>query len=197
MPQSIPFDRPITRDTIIDYLQAVFDGWGSQVYLGEAVTTAQHMLQAATLAAQEDAADHEIAAALLHDLGHFQNAIPHQVLAAGADNHHESAGADFLAEYFPATVIEPIRQHVATKRYLCAVETGYFDTLSSASVASLKSQGGPMNAAEVATFDALPQRDACIRVRRWDEAAKDPAMAHLGFADFRTILQGLVLMKRH
>jgi predicted HD phosphohydrolase len=39
-------------------------------------------------------------------------------------------------------------------------------------VRSLKLQGGPMTAEEVAAFRALPQADAAVRLRRYDEAAK-------------------------
>ena len=76
-----------------------------------------------------------------------------------------------------------MRLHVAAKRYLCAIEPAYFGQLSPDSVLSLKLQGGAMSAAEVDAFRALPQSEAAVRLRRFDEAAKvkdlqTPPVAH-------------------
>ena len=62
--------------------------------------------------------------------------------------------------------------HVDAKRYLCAVEPGYFEILSPASVRSLELQGGPMSEGEVGEFEALPYFAAAVALRRWDEGAK-------------------------
>lgn len=67
-----------------------------------------------------------------------------------------------------------MRLHVAAKRYLCAVEPSYVDELSASSKLSLELQGGPMNAAEVSAFEALPHFAAACRLRRYDDIAKDP-----------------------
>ena len=45
---------------------------------------------------------------------------------AGHDNRHGVRGAAWLAQWFPPAVTEPVRLHVAAKRYLCAVEPSYF-----------------------------------------------------------------------
>lgn len=39
---------------------------------------------------------------------------------------------------------------------------------------TLEHQGGPMTAEEARTFQEDPQFDAILRMRRWDERAKDP-----------------------
>ncbi len=56
---------------IIDRIADIFERRGAEAYLGERVTMAEHMLQTATLAQAEGASDALIAAALLHDIGHF------------------------------------------------------------------------------------------------------------------------------
>jgi gamma-butyrobetaine dioxygenase len=86
-------------------------------------------------------------------------------------------------------VTEPVRLHVATKRYLCAIAPGYFDTLSEASLLTLKLQGGPMLPDEVAAFERNPYRDLAVKVRRWDEAAKVPGKKTPDFAHYRPVLQ--------
>lgn len=56
--------KTITSDTIVDYLSHIFEHSGAQEYLGEPVTMAQHMLQAASLAQHQGCSDEVIAAAL-------------------------------------------------------------------------------------------------------------------------------------
>jgi gamma-butyrobetaine dioxygenase len=72
-------------------------------------------------------------------------------------------------------VTEPVRLHVAAKRYLCAAEPSYFAKLSEASVYTLSVQGGPMSDAEAREFVSLPYA-APARVRpavrpRWAASA--------------------------
>ena len=85
-----------------------------------------------------------------------------------------------------------MRLHVAAKRYLCAVEPGYLAALSPASVYTLKVQGGPMNAAERAEFEANPQAGAALRLRRWDDEAKDPAASPPAFGYYKPLLRRLL-----
>lgn len=155
-------------------------GKGGQDYLGEAVTIAVHSLQAGGLALRDDAPDALVAAALLHDIGHFTQA-----------EHHDDAGADWLATWFSPEVTEPVRLHVQAKRYLCAVQPSYAGLLSPASVHSLSFQGGPMTADEVARFEANPYHRDAVAVRRWDDEAKDPDAQTPDYAVFVPILAGL------
>jgi len=145
-----------------------------------------------------------VAAALLHDAGHLRGADPladgaelsGRELMGGTDNDHGDhgeRGAAWLARWFPPAVTEPVRLHVAAKRYLCATEPGYFGLLSPASVYTLTLQGGPMTDAEAGAFAAGPHAAGAVAVRRWDEAAKDPAADVPGFAWYRRLLEGLLL----
>ncbi|MCB2100870.1 MAG: HD domain-containing protein [Rhodobacterales bacterium] len=186
-------DAALTPDTIVEAIAQVFAAEGSRAYLGEQVTMAQHMLQAAACAERAGAPDAEVAAALLHDIGHFTNVIPHKVLAEGRDNLHEDAGAAFLAPFFPPEVVDPVRHHVAAKRYLCTVKPDYLDRLSAASVHTLNLQGGTMTDAEARAFAANPHLDATLRVRVWDDQGKDPAMPHPDFDHYRPLLERLVV----
>jgi gamma-butyrobetaine dioxygenase len=155
-------------------------GAGGQDYLGEAVTIAAHSLQAGGLARRNGAPDALIAAALLHDVGHFVET-----------EHHDDAGADWLASWFGPEVTEPVRLHVKAKRYLCTVEPSYFDFLSPASVHTLTLQGGRMSAGEVTEFEANPYHRDAVAVRRWDDEAKDPNAPTPDYAVFAPILTKL------
>jgi len=187
------------RAAALDLLEQLFEGEGAAEYLGEEVTLAQHMLQAGALAEAAGAAPHLVAAALLHDVGHLGPSCPSAGkeggsglrLMAGEDNRHSHTGADWLARWFGPEVTEPVRLHVAAKRYLCAVEPGYRERLSEASEYTLRLQGGPMDEAQAAAFAARPGAADAVAVRRWDEQAKDATAPTPGFAHFRPLLAGL------
>ncbi|MEL6299546.1 MAG: phosphonate degradation HD-domain oxygenase [Pseudomonadota bacterium] len=151
---------------------------GGAMYGGEAVTQLQHALQCATFARDEGASATLIAAALLHDYGHVMGDAEREdsaLAAEGIDTAHEHVAAAYLERWFPPEVTEPIRFHVPAKRYLCAVDPAYFATLSPASVQSLDVQGGVFTADEADAFIAQPHADDAVRLRRWDDLAKDPA----------------------
>jgi gamma-butyrobetaine dioxygenase len=173
---------------VLDDLTALFAGAGAADYLGEQVTTGSHMRQAGALAEAAGAAPALVAAALLHDVGHLTGAIDDR----HRDARHGSAGASWLSAWFGPPVTEPVRLHVAAKRYLCATSPGYAELLSPESVRTLAVQGGPMSAAEAAAFEAGPYFADAVAVRRWDEAAKDPAVSPPPFGHFEELLRGLL-----
>jgi phosphonate degradation associated HDIG domain protein len=182
----------MTHADPVGQIAGLFASEGADEYLGEPVTQAAHMLQAAHLAEREGASDALVAAALLHDVGHFTGTVSGRQLMAGTDNRHSHAGADWLAQWFGPEVTEPVRLHVAAKRYLCAVEPGYAKTLSAASIYTLGVQGGPLSGAELDEFTASPYAQDACRLRRWDDAAKDPDAAAPAFEHFRPLLAGLI-----
>jgi gamma-butyrobetaine dioxygenase len=184
-------DHPETVTGPVAVIAALFASEGAADYLGEPVTQAAHMLQAAALAEHAAAPPALIAAALLHDVGHFTAAISGQDLMRGTDNRHSDQGAAWLAQWFGPAVTEPVRLHVAAKRYLCATDPGYFGQLSAASVYTLGVQGGPMRGEELARFEADPYAADACRVRRWDDAAKEPAAQVPPIGHYDAILRRL------
>jgi predicted HD phosphohydrolase len=75
--------------------------------------------------------------------------------------------------------------HVAAKRYLTAVDAGYFSTLSQGSVRSLELQGGPFTAERAAQFIGRPFAKDAVMLRRWDEGAKVPRLETPSLEHFR------------
>ena len=187
-----PTSESLTAETIVPFIADIFARRGAESYLGESVTMAEHMLQGAFLAEQAGASDELIAAALLHDIGHYTNEFGPDAVALGADNHHDEAGAAVIAPFFPSVVTDCVRAHVAAKRYLCAVDETYHDALSQASRDTLALQGGPMNAEEVAAFQRGENLDAIVQVRLWDDQGKDPSMRTPPFDHYAPILQRVV-----
>jgi len=181
---------PAQRD-IIDELADVFARRGAEAYLGEPITMAEHMLQTAALAEADRAPDTLVAAALLHDIGHFTGDLGAYCADDTADRRHEIAGAQALEGYFPAAVTACIRLHVAAKRYLCATDSTYYGSLSTASKHTLSLQGGPMTADEVSEFRRLDVYSDAVRLRLWDDAGKVAGLGTRTFEDFRPLLKRL------
>jgi phosphonate degradation associated HDIG domain protein len=166
----------------LDEIRAAFARRGVETY-GEGVSQLEHALQCAMCAERDGAAPALIAATLLHDIGHLIHDLPVDIADQGIDAQHESLGSAFLSQHFGPDVTEPVRLHVAAKRYLATVEPGYFDLLSPASVQSLHLQGGLLSPDERARFAAERFADDAVKLRRWDDegkirGARTPDLAH-------------------
>lgn len=157
---------------IANEIQRLLEDKANGAYGLSGVNQQQHALQAAWLAERDGHPDALVVAALLHDIGHMVHELGENPAARGIDARHEEVGQEFLAAHFGPEVTEPVRLHVAAKRYLCATEADYFAKLAPDSVRSLALQGGPMSAEEVADFAALPQCAEAVQLRRYDEQAK-------------------------
>jgi gamma-butyrobetaine dioxygenase len=169
---------------------ALFMARGRRRY-GEGVTDLHHALQCAALARGEGADDDLVLAALVHDIGRLlavSAAADGQPRRESPHDHHAAWGAAALRPLAPARVVAAVEAHVAAKRYLCAVDPAYADALSPGSTRSLAVQGGPMSVEERAAFEAQPWAQEAVRLRRWDEAAKDPAAACAPLEEYRALL---------
>lgn len=182
----------LTQDNIVAFIGDVFDRCGDEEYLGEPVTMAQHMLQGATIAAQNAMPEEIVVAALLHDIGHFTSEFGTFSMDDTEDRFHEEAGAELLEQFFPSVVTDCVRYHVAAKRYLCATKPEYFKRLSEASIHSLNLQGGPMSADEVTEFEKNPNLKEIVQVRYLDEAGKRPDMDTPDYWHFAPMVQRVV-----
>jgi gamma-butyrobetaine dioxygenase len=179
-------------DEALATIERTFYSAEGMAYLGEDVTMIQHQLQAAALAS--GCPDALVVAALLHDIGHV---IGHdegqpsaeQAMIDDRDAHHDASGARWLSRWFGPDVTEPVRVHVAAKRYLVATEPGYAAKLSDASVHTLRLQGGPMSPQQAREFAALPYALDAVALRRLDEAAKDGSKESPGLDAHRDALR--------
>jgi phosphonate degradation associated HDIG domain protein len=171
-------------DPVRQELLDIFTSRATKRYGLSAINQLQHALQAATLAEADSALPATVLASLLHDVGHMIHHLGEDPAGRGIDDVHEELGARWLAERFSPDVSEPVRLHVAAKRYLCAVEPDYFAKLSPDSVRSLGLQGGPMSAGEIEAFRRHPLHEQAVRLRRYDEAAKDPRATTPDFDHF-------------
>jgi gamma-butyrobetaine dioxygenase len=174
-----------------DEVLSIYARGGAVLYFGEPVTVSEHCLQAAHFAQAAGAPEALVLAALLHDVGHLIEAVPDDIADWKIDGRHEITGGRWLAARFGPAVSEPVRLHVPAKRYLCATDPGYFSKLSSASVVTLRLQGGSMSRAERAAFEAEPYHREAVRIRQWDDQGKIAGLRTADFAHYRLLIDRL------
>lgn len=153
-------------------LFALYEAHGHDDDIGEPVSQLEHMWQAAALAAAEGYEDEVVLAAFFHDLCAHGAGGP-SVAGFGAVDH-ERLGADYLrARGFSERLAALVESHVLAKRYLTHKHPEYLRRLSPASRATLAFQGGVMSAAEAAAFEQNPDAGLIVRLRQWDDMAKE------------------------
>jgi phosphonate degradation associated HDIG domain protein len=164
--------------TVEQKVDQVFSGYvqrGSDDYIGEPVSQIEHMSQAAQQAIDEGYDDEVVLAAFFHDIGHLCGQGPE--LASMGDYgvmSHERVGADYLRAFgFSERVAQLVEYHVQAKRYLTLRQPGYYAQLSEASRQTLEYQGGVMSEAEADAFEQDPLCAISLRMRQWDERAKE------------------------
>jgi phosphonate degradation associated HDIG domain protein len=172
----------------LEEIRAAFAKRGHEGY-GEGVSQLEHALQCAIFAERAGAPEPLIVATLLHDIGHMLHDLPEDIADTGIDTEHESLGSAWLSQHFGPEVSEPVRLHVAAKRYLSASEAGYYGVLSEASKLSLKLQGGPMSTEEQAKFSSERFFKEAVLLRRWDDEGKVVGMETPDLSHFEPMIQ--------
>jgi putative nucleotidyltransferase with HDIG domain len=160
-----------TAEERVEEIFTLYDLHGDENY-GEGVTQIMHMMQAANLAEKEGYDDEMVLAAFYHDIGHFLEEGEDMGIYGKRD--HDRLGSEYLIEKgFSPTLAKLVASHVPTKRYLTYADKDYYNNLSDASKNTLKHQGGPMTESEAAEYAADPMIDSFIRIRYWDDQAKE------------------------
>ena len=157
------------------YIRNLFNKYGADDYIGEEISQLSHSIQAAMQAEKETDNVEIIIAALLHDIGHL---IGLEKNLDSMDNlgitNHESIGAKYALSIGLSTLTSDlIEGHVRTKRYLVSTDSNYFNSLSDASKQTFNYQGKYMTLAEIKYFKENPNFHWHLRMRYWDDHAKD------------------------
>ena len=183
----------LTIPEIVELLGSRATTWYGQ----EAVSQLEHALQCAHLAERANEAPETVVAALLHDLGHMLSAertpVADQDALPAKDDLHQFVALPFLRSLFPDAVLEPIKLHVDAKRYLCAVDAGYWADLSPASKHSLELQGGRYDDVQVRAFEDLTFYAEAVRLRRYDDLAKVPGQVTPPLAHYAALMGQVAL----
>ncbi|KAL1920496.1 uncharacterized protein VTP21DRAFT_873 [Calcarisporiella thermophila] len=193
--------RQLAQHTV-ESLFALLEEGSRKEYLGEAISQLEHSLQTAKQAADANADDDTILAALLHDIGQFcdgatataiiaeaaelKNASPSAETVKVGVKGHEFIGGQYLRRLgFSEKVAQLTEAHVIAKRYLTATDQAYYDALSDASKASLKYQGGPFTPEQVKSFEADPLFREKVQLRLWDDRAKVVGLSTPGLEAYK------------
>lgn len=170
-------------------LYALYRDYGTHDYICENVSQLEHALQAGQVARQHTDNPELIAAALLHDVGHLlgcRDKLPDMPGRCGKVDH-DRVGADFLRQLGCSELVcAVVGEHVNAKRYLAARQAGYVQQLSRGSQLSLQAQGGPMTAEQACTFETHPHFATILAFRRWEDQAKNVALARGTMETFAT-----------
>lgn len=170
-------DETVLEETVLAQTRTLLKSLRG-VWDEEAVDELDHALQSAARAVDDGADDELVLAAALHDLAHGP------LFDAVAATHHDATARDWLAPRFGERVGFLAGSHVAAKRHLVATEPGYGSSLTETSVLSLHAQGGAGVDAELTRHPWWPD---AVRLRRYDDAAKDPAAEGVTIDDVLTI----------
>jgi phosphonate degradation associated HDIG domain protein len=161
------------NEQVIADVFALYERFGNSDYIGEPVSQIEHMSQAAQLAMAEGFDDEVVLAAFFHDIGHICTDSAENMGGFGIVSH-ERLGADYLRRAgFSERMARLVEYHVQAKRYLTLREPGYYERLSEASRRTLEYQGGVMSEAEADAFEQDPLCAVSLRMRQWDELAKE------------------------
>ena len=161
------------RQQLVDEVFGLYERFGDCDYIGESVSQIEHMSQAAQLALAEGYDDAVVLAAFFHDIGHICGQGGENMGGYGVVSH-ERLGADYLRRAgFSERMAKLVEYHVQAKRYLTFSQPDYYARLSEASRRTLGYQGGVMTAEEAHAFEQDPLCAVSLRMRHWDEQAKD------------------------
>lgn len=182
-------------DEVIEEIFSLYEKFGEQDYIGEAISQIEHMSQAAQLAIQHGHDDEVVLAAFFHDIGHLcVNRTSENDLNGYGTKNHEQLGAKFLREKgFPERVAKLVENHVPAKRYLCFRYPAYYNSLSEASRNTLSLQGGVMSDEEARRFEADPLFPTSILLRQWDEQAKEKNVPLIDLSKMKLLAKGVLL----
>ncbi|MDC0064901.1 HD domain-containing protein [Verrucomicrobia bacterium] len=129
---------------VIEKIQRILNERGANQYGTEAVTQLEHALQSGELAEASSAPQTLVIASMLHDIGHiFHGSELPGNYEDNLDDKHEFVVNAWLKEHFGPEVADPIRLHVAVKRYLCTRQSSYEDALSLRLPQELSRSGRP------------------------------------------------------
>ena len=160
-------------EQVIAEVFGLYERHGTADYIGEAVSQIEHMSQAAQQAVAEGFDDEVVLAAFFHDIGHLCDQRAESMGGYGVVSH-ERLGADYLRRAgFSERMARLVEYHVQAKRYLTFSQPDYYARLSEASRRTLGYQGGVMTADEALAFEQDPLCAVSLRMRHWDEQAKE------------------------
>jgi predicted HD phosphohydrolase len=161
-------------ETIINEVFALYEKHEKNDHTVEPVLNLEHVSQVAALAEEEGFEDEVVLAAFFHNIGYLFTIDEKTKSKFDPDNiDQERLGADFLRERgFSERVASLVESNVIAQRYLGYKYPEYYDRLSDTDKLTLELHGGRMTVKEAAKFELDPDADVSLRLRYWDDKAK-------------------------
>ncbi len=184
-------DRIQHAEEVSSEILSLFEQHGSEDYDGEPVSQTSHMVQCGMLAMGTGGDMELVIGAFLHDVGHLlRYKVQTEAMGQYGVMNHDGLGGEYLRKNgFAERICAMVDQHVAAKRYLVSTNPSYKDKLSPASLETMvKWQGGLMTPEEITAFENHPYFDDIIKVRLWDEEAKDHNAVLLPIKHFTNLI---------
>ncbi len=174
----------------VNEIMDLYEKYGDEDYDGEPVSQTSHMVQCSMEAMAEGEDEELILGSFLHDIGHLLKHVEAtEEMGDFGFINHEGIGAQYLKEKgFSNRICTMVENHVNAKRYLVATDETYQAKLSEASLQTLQWQGGPMHEFEIILFEQHPFFDDIIKVRLWDEKAKQEDAELLPLSHFKMLI---------
>lgn len=177
-----------TLEYIVNEIFELYEQHGNEEYIGEPLSQLEHMAQTAALAEKDGYDDEVVLAAFFHDIGHLCSHETGSDMNGFGAMDHEQLGAAYLKERgFSDRVVFLVKGHVAAKRYLTYKFPQYFKKLSEASRQTLIFQGGIMSKEEAAAFESNPDANLMLKMRTWDDLAKQEHVPIQNLAELRQL----------
>lgn len=167
MPSSSLVPRASAAATILRHLLV----WRATSfgYIGEPVSAASHMVQAARRARYLRLDEDVVLACLFHDVGHLL--APDNTEGFGVSDHARLGASLLRGLGLAERTCRAVELHADAKRYLVGDDPFY--QLTPASEATLESQGGAMiSSDERRVFESDLAFDDALAVRNCDETSK-------------------------
>ena len=167
----------MSRREIIKTLLSLLADRGARQRLSDGSTALSDAVQCATLARNAGATPELTSAALLHGIGSLLD-------DEANEGRPEWTGARYLARWYPPAVTDPIRLHVAARRYLCATSPAYLERLPGPARLDVQVRGGVMNRDEMVAFKSEPHFADALDLRRWKDQTDRVAVRSPPITDF-------------
>ncbi len=185
---------------IIEIVNALFDlieMYGFRQY-DEHVTIVQHMQQAAHLSEVQGEDEEFIIAAFLHDIGIFCNPFIKKPQVGGfIRKDHEMIGAAFLSEQgFSERICDLVTSQLDAKRYVKTKEFRYRKK-STGDDSLFLAPDLYMTRDELSSFEKSELFNEAIRLRRIDEAARDPKVVSHKTMKYRSMITSHLTSRKH
>ncbi|MFV0248625.1 MAG: HD domain-containing protein [Tenacibaculum sp.] len=170
---------------------------------GEQCNMLSHSVQTGLVAKAKGYDNELVLAGFLHDIGHLTplefNKDKLKTMGIYGVEQHDKWGEAYLRKKgFSERIIAPVANHVKSKRYLCFIDTNYFNKLTYASKKTLEYQGGLITEEEAKSFEKTIYFKESLLIRQAEEESKKQSFnvsySHLNYYStlIKEALQGCV-----